>query len=65
MNSSRITYAPRPDATSEAEISALSTVYKLVLNSVNRNAPGVRSTKGGDAMKGSKNDNRAKSSIHE
>jgi hypothetical protein len=62
MSSARITYSQRSDAMPEAEISALAAIYGLVLK---KHAPGVTSTKGGDAMKGSKNDNRAKSSIHE
>jgi len=64
MSSPRITYTPRPDATPEAEISTLANVYRLVLDTANRNAAGVSSTNGDDAMKGSRND-RAKSSIHE
>jgi hypothetical protein len=31
MSDPRITYAPRPDATSEAEISALVSVYDFIL----------------------------------
>jgi hypothetical protein len=31
MNSPRITYTPRPDATTEAELDALVAVYKFVL----------------------------------
>jgi hypothetical protein len=32
MTSPRITYAPRPDATLEAELSALANVYRFVLD---------------------------------
>ena len=32
MSSSRITYAPRPDATPEAELDALASVYRFVLD---------------------------------
>jgi len=32
MNSSRITYAPHPDATPEAELDALASVYRFVLD---------------------------------
>jgi hypothetical protein len=32
MSSTRISYAPRPDATPESEVSALANVYKLVLD---------------------------------
>ena len=31
MSSPRITYSPRPDATPEAELSALTNVYRFVL----------------------------------
>jgi hypothetical protein len=44
-----LTYAPRPDATPEAESSALAAIYKIVLNSANKNAAGVTSTNGNDA----------------
>jgi len=64
MSSPRVTYTPRPDATPEAEISTLANVYRFVLDFANKNAAGVASTNGDDAMKGSRND-RAKSSIHE
>jgi hypothetical protein len=33
MNSTRIVYAPRPDAAPETEFSALASVYRLVLES--------------------------------
>ena len=32
MNSPRITYTPRPDATPEAELSVLANVYRFILN---------------------------------
>jgi hypothetical protein len=60
----QIAYQARDDATPEAEISVLAAIYRLVVNSANRNAPGVTSTKGDDAMKGSEDD-RAKTSLHE
>jgi len=37
-------------------MTVLASIYRLALNSVDRNAPGVTITKGDDAMKGSKND---------
>lgn len=50
MSSPRIMYAPRPDATPEAELGALAAIYKLCLSShANRSATGVASTKGDDA----------------
>ena len=62
MNSARISYTSRTDATAEAEVSALANVYRFVLDRAHKNAPGVTSTKGDDA-KGSRND-RARTSIH-
>ena len=41
-----IAYAVRPDATAEAELSALANVYRYVLN---KNAASVVSTNGDDA----------------
>ncbi len=35
MNSARITYTPRPDATPEAELDALATVYGYLLKKRN------------------------------
>jgi hypothetical protein len=65
VSSSRITYAPRPDATPEAELPVLAAVYKICLEShAKKNAAGMTSTNGDDAMKGSKND-RAKTIIQE
>ena len=61
MSSPGITYTPCPDATPEAELSALSAAYKFILDSAKKNAAGVTSTNGDDA-KGSRND-RAKRSI--
>ena len=58
-----IRYAPRPDATAEAEVPTLANVYQFALDRARKNAPGVTGTKGDDA-KGPKHD-RAKSSIHE
>jgi hypothetical protein len=60
-----ITYTARFDATLEAEISALSAIYKLCLSShANRNAAGETSTNGDDATKGS-NCDRARTIIQE
>jgi hypothetical protein len=53
VDNPRIAYAPRPDATPEGELNALANVYRYVLN---KNAAGMTSTNGGDAMKGSRND---------
>ena len=36
MNSSHITYAPRPDATAEAELGALAAIFKLCISSHER-----------------------------
>jgi hypothetical protein len=51
MNRSHITYAPCPEATALAEVSALAAIYKLCLerSHAHRNAVGVTSTKGDDA----------------
>jgi hypothetical protein len=62
MSNPSITYAQRSDATPEAEVSALSNVYRYVIDRVHKNAAGVASTNGDDAMKGSEN-NGAKTSI--
>ena len=43
----RISYIPRPDATEEAELNALASVYRFILDSsANENAAGVTSTNG-------------------
>jgi hypothetical protein len=62
MSSPRITYTSRPDATPQAERSALANVYAFILDSANKR--GRLSDKSGpdDAMKGQKHD-RAHSSI--
>jgi hypothetical protein len=55
VSAPRITYVPRPDATQEAELNALASVYRFILDSsAKENAAGVTSTNGDDA-KGSKN----------
>ena len=36
MNSPRITYAPRPDATPAGEVAALTSVYALLLDSAKK-----------------------------
>jgi hypothetical protein len=51
-----VIYTPR-DATPESEIGALTAAYRLILDfHANKNAAGVPSTDGGDAMKGSEHD---------
>ncbi len=61
---SLIIYIPRPDATQEAELNALASVYNFILDCrAKKNAAGVTSTNGDDA-KGSKHD-RARSIIPE
>ena len=50
MSAPRITYVPRPDATQEAELHALASVYRFILDSrAKKNAAGVTSTNGDDA----------------
>ena len=39
MDSVRVTYAPRPDVTPEAELSALAAVYKFVLSQTSKGGP--------------------------
>jgi hypothetical protein len=51
-----ITYAQRPEATPEAEVSALANVYRFILDSRKENAASVTSTNGDDAKKGSLKD---------
>jgi len=63
MNSSYITYAPRPDATPEGEFNALASIYRLVLDSAHKNAAGRTSTNGGDEKERSRNDSLAKTRI--
>jgi hypothetical protein len=54
MSNPLITYTPRPDVSSEGELNALTTVYRFILNChAKKNAAGVTSTNGDDAMKGS------------
>jgi hypothetical protein len=56
VSAPRITYVPRPDATQEAELNALASVYRFILDSsAKKNAAGVTSTNGDDA-KGSQHD---------
>jgi hypothetical protein len=64
VNRPSISYAARQDTTRENEIAVLASIYRLVLDSANRNAVAMTNTDGSDAMKGSKND-RAKSIIQE
>jgi hypothetical protein len=50
VSAPRITYVPRPDATQEAELNALASVYRFILDSsAKKNAAGVTSTNGDDA----------------
>jgi hypothetical protein len=61
MSSTRITYAPRPDATPEAEISALAAIYKLCISSHERkeaapeSRPDDRNKIKGDSANGHRN----------
>jgi hypothetical protein len=64
MSSRHIVYVSHSDSTREAQASALANVYRLVLDSANRNAVAMTSTDGSDAMKGPKND-RARPIIQE
>ena len=57
MSSTRITYAPRPDATPEAEISALAAIYKLCISSHERKEAAPESRL--DDAEGYKNDRTA------
>lgn len=59
MNSARIAYAPRPDATQEAELNTLAAIYKFLLES-EKAAP---RQSGHDEVKGSRNDSPHKVSI--
>ena len=56
MDSPTVSYASRPDATQEAELNALASVYRFILNCrAKENTAGVTSTNGDDA-KGSQHD---------
>jgi hypothetical protein len=56
VSAPRISYIPRPDATPEAELNVLASVYRFILNCrAKENAAGVTSTNGDDA-KGSQHD---------
>ncbi len=53
MSVPRITYVPHPDATQEAELNALASVYRFILNCrAKKNAAVVTSTNGDDAERG-------------
>ena len=57
MSAPRITYVPRLNATQEAELNVLASVYRFILDHrAKKNAAGVTSTNSDDAMKGSKHD---------
>ena len=49
MSRPSISYVARQDTTRENEIAVLASIYKLALDSANRNAAGVTSTNGNDA----------------
>jgi hypothetical protein len=56
VSAPRISYIPHPDATQEAELNALASVYRFILNCcAKQNAAGVTTTDGDDA-KGSQHD---------
>jgi hypothetical protein len=63
MNSPRIAYTPRSDATAEGELNALASIYSFVLHSAHKNAAGRTSTNGGDEKERSKNDSLATTRI--
>ncbi len=58
MSSPRVDYTPRPDATPDGEAAVLGSVYRFIIDccQTKKNAAGVPSTNGDDAMKGFKND---------
>ena len=55
MNSPRITYAPRPDATPAGEVAALTSVYALLLDSAKKRGR-IPDKSGPDDRKGLKHD---------
>ena len=64
MSNPRITYAPRADATQEAELDALTSVYRFILDCrAKKNAAGMTSTNGGDAKERFLDDSSAETSI--
>lgn len=64
MSNPTITYASLPDTTPEAELSALSAVYKFILDCHAKKDAVAMTSSNGDDAKGSVND-RAKASIPE
>jgi hypothetical protein len=56
MNSPRITYTARPDATPEAELNALAAVYRFVLDCRAKKEGGPAFTAPDNDAKESKND---------
>jgi hypothetical protein len=54
-----ISYTARQDATRGTEMAVLASIYRLVLDSANRNAAGAVSTNGGDATERPKDDSSA------
>ncbi len=66
MSSPPITYAPRPDATPEMELSTLANVYRFVLDCrVKKKAVSAGHTDGDDAKERSLNDSSATKIIPE
>ena len=51
MSRPSISYVARQDTTREKEIAVLARIYKLALESANKNAAGVTSTNGNDAKR--------------
>jgi len=56
-------YAQHADATPKAELGALASVYRFVLDSAQKNAAGRTSTNGGDEKERSRNDSLDKTRI--
>jgi hypothetical protein len=49
VSAPRITYVPRPNSTQEAQLNAVASVYRLILDSRAKNAAGADNTDGDDA----------------
>ena len=71
MSSPRIFYTPRPDATPEAELDTLASVYSFVLRcgearrtEEKKDAASVTSTDGDDTKEGLRDDFRAGTTMH-
>jgi hypothetical protein len=65
MDSPRITYAPRHDATSETELSALANAYRFILFESHTSKKGGPATVPDDTKEGSRDDFRADSILHD